>query len=121
MTEKDIERMLNYKSYHTEIIEYFKEREDAFVFETIVPFCEQTAKREISKADLQEAITVWMAYKDGKIVWQKIGKWARQTDDYHDYYECENCGIAIGLDDVKNYCPNCGAKMVADQEGECNG
>lgn len=42
---------------------------------------------------------------------QKIGHWIRQTDDYHDYYECEQCGIAVGLDDVKNYCPNCGARM----------
>ena len=46
---------------------------------------------------------------------RKTGKWARQTDDYHDYYECENCGIAVGLDDVKNYCPNCGAKMEVDE------
>ena len=41
----------------------------------------------------------------------KTGHWARQTDDYHDYYECEHCGIAVGLDDIKNYCPNCGANM----------
>ena len=43
------------------------------------------------------------------------GKWIRQTDDHHDYYECEYCGIAVGLDDIKNYCPNCGADM---REGE---
>ena len=42
---------------------------------------------------------------------EKTGHWIRQTDDYHDYYECEHCGIAVGLDDIKNYCPNCGAKM----------
>ena len=45
---------------------------------------------------------------------QRTGKWIRQGNDYTDYYECENCGIAIGLDDIKNFCPNCGAKM----EGE---
>jgi rubrerythrin len=45
----------------------------------------------------------------------KIGHWVRQTDDYHDYYECEYCGIAVGLDDIKNYCPNCGAKMVESE------
>ena len=38
-------------------------------------------------------------------------RWSRQTDTYHDYYECENCGIGVGLDDVRNFCPNCGAKM----------
>ena len=74
MTEKDIERMLNHKSIQTEIIEQFKEKEDKFVFETIRPFCEQTAKREISKADLQEAITVWIAYKEGKLVWKGADK-----------------------------------------------
>lgn len=38
-------------------------------------------------------------------------RWSRQTDTYHDYYECEQCGIAIGIDDIRNFCPNCGARM----------
>lgn len=46
----------------------------------------------------------------------KTGHWIRQTDDYHDYYECEHCGIAVGLDDIKNYCPNCGAKMEGEDK-----
>lgn len=113
MTEKDIERMLNYKSIQTEIIEQFKEEEDAFVFETLVPFCEQTAKREISKADLQEAITVWIAYKDGKLVWQKVGRW--KAKDFHTCY-CTNCNFAFDIMkcdfmDKMRFCPNCGAKM----------
>ena len=48
----------------------------------------------------------------------KTGHWIRQTDDYHDYYECEYCGIAVGLDDIKNFCPNCGCRMVEPQESE---
>ena len=41
----------------------------------------------------------------------KTGKWALQSDDYHEYYECDQCGMAVGLDDVRNFCPNCGADM----------
>lgn len=43
-------------------------------------------------------------------------RWSRQTDTYHGYYECENCGIGVGLDDVRNFCPNCGAKMEEIEE-----
>ena len=57
-------------------------------------------------------------YEDGRKSVQKVGKWVRQADDYHDYYECENCGIAVGLDDVKNYCPKCGLRMVLDENDE---
>jgi hypothetical protein len=39
------------------------------------------------------------------------GKWALQSDDYHEYYECDQCGIAVGIDDIRNFCPNCGAEM----------
>lgn len=38
------------------------------------------------------------------------GKWYRQTNDYVDYYECSECGVAMGIYDVKNYCPNCGSR-----------
>jgi len=123
MTEKDFERMLNHKSIQTEIIEHFNEREDEFVFEMILPFCEQTAKREISKADLQEAITVWLAYKDGKIVWQKVGKWIEKDGwDGDVYYDCSVCGESwttiegTPWDNDMNYCPHCGAKMEGTEE-----
>lgn len=39
------------------------------------------------------------------------GEWIRQSDDYRDYYECDHCGIAVGIDDIRNFCPCCGADM----------
>ncbi len=39
------------------------------------------------------------------------GEWIEQEDDYHHYWECSECGIGVGLDDIRNFCPNCGARM----------
>lgn len=39
------------------------------------------------------------------------GEWIEQEDDYYHYWECSECGIGVGLDDIRNYCPNCGADM----------
>ena len=39
------------------------------------------------------------------------GEWIEQEDDYHHYWECSECGMGVGLDDIRNYCPNCGARM----------
>ena len=45
------------------------------------------------------------------------GEWIEQEDDYHHYWECSECGMGVGLDDIRNFCPNCGAKMKgADDE-----
>lgn len=45
------------------------------------------------------------------------GEWIEQEDDYHHYWECSECGIGVGLDDIRNFCPNCGARMKgADDE-----
>ena len=43
------------------------------------------------------------------------GEWIEQEDDYHHYWECSECGMGVGLDDIRNYCPNCGAKMCNDE------
>lgn len=42
------------------------------------------------------------------------GEWIEQEDDYHHYWECSECGMGVGLDDIRNYCPNCGADMRGD-------
>ena len=76
-------------------------------------------KKALSK-EVQDAVEqcvnyIKYTYGNGE---RKTWRWVRQTDDYHDYYECENCGIAVGLDDVKNYCPKCGAKMEGVEDAE---
>lgn len=45
------------------------------------------------------------------------GEWIEQEDDYHHYWECSECGMGVGLDDIRNFCPNCGSRMKgADNE-----
>lgn len=41
-----------------------QEEYDKFVFTTISGFCNYVCKTEISKADLEEALTLWMALRD---------------------------------------------------------
>ena len=45
------------------------------------------------------------------------GEWIEQEDDYHHYWECSECRMGVGLDDIRNFCPNCGCRMKgADDE-----
>ena len=70
-----------------------------------------------STTHILETIALEMAIKALKQqLTRPTSRWSRQTDTYHDYYECENCGIGVGLDDVRNFCPNCGAKMQEVEE-----
>lgn len=70
-----------------------------------------TRERDIAIEQLHE-----LGYEFGEKI--RTGHWYRQTNDYVDYYECSNCGMATGIYDVKNYCPNCGARMIESQERE---
>ena len=61
-------------------------------------------------------------------VTQKSGKWIEKDGwDGDVYYECSICGEPFCLidgtptDNMYNYCPNCGAKMVEPQESEDKG
>lgn len=46
----------------------------------------------------------------------KTGHWI-ETDKYESYrYRCSEC--CRGSDDITDYCPNCGARMVEPQESE---
>lgn len=52
---------------------------------------------------------------------EKTGKWIEHEDDWlGDFYECSVCGEAFMLidgtpaDNLYNYCPNCGARMVRE-------
>lgn len=54
---------------------------------------------------------------------QKSGKWIEQEGwDGDVYYECSVCGEPFCLidgtptDNMYNYCPNCGARMEADND-----
>ena len=40
----------------------------------------------------------------------------REYNDIYDHYLCENCKTIVM--DYDNFCPNCGVKMVEEQESE---
>ena len=49
----------------------------------------------------------------------KTGRWIWWTDDRKDYAKCSECCFGeegeIFWRDITNYCPNCGARMEAEQ------
>lgn len=53
---------------------------------------------------------------------QKYGKWISLENrfDLGDRVKCSECGqvFVVGDDVSRNYCPNCGARMVEPQESE---
>ncbi len=63
-------------------------------------------------------------YMDGKneaeqALEPKLGEWLNVTDSYHWYGKCSVCGEEFVVDAYyaggMNYCPNCGAKMEAQE------
>ena len=65
--------------------------------------------------DFMPEAKAWM--NDAPSADRPQGEWIEQEDDYHHYWECSECGMGVGLDDIRNFCPNCGARMKgADDE-----
>ena len=65
--------------------------------------------------DFMPEAKAWM--NDAPSADRPQGEWIEQEDDYHHYWECSECGMGVGLDDIRNFCPNCGAMMKgADDE-----
>lgn len=107
------------------------EENDRFIFETIYPFCCEKAKMVLKKSDLEEALLIWKAYKDGRLEWKpvvlptlkgnaRIGKWLHKNDDYFDWLECPFCEYG-SEGEVKYgrgtpFCPQCGADLTEGQE-----
>ena len=47
---------------------------------------------------------------------EKTGKWVEEKDRQL-HWHCSNCGYTISLIKMDgNYCPNCGARMVSDED-----
>lgn len=98
--------------------EYFEGYEDG---KASVEVSEDAISREVAMdivvSSTAEEMVEKMRNAPSVIPQQKEGEWYRQTTDHFDYWECSECGMGVGLDDIKNYCPNCGAKMKgADDE-----
>ena len=56
-----------------------------------------------------KADDVYKALKEVPSADRPRGEWIEQEDDYHHYWECSECGMGVGLDDIRNFCPNCGS------------
>lgn len=109
--------MMDEMTYVSQIVTQIQEETDAFILETIQPFCEYTMKCELSKDDLRRACTLLLAERSGQIEARKTGKW-----EYHNLFRtCSACGATTGEKDDFNdwipdkYCPNCGARMEVDE------
>lgn len=99
--------------------------DDSGSYDSLIP-CDDTISRQVAIDEIK-SLFLNVPYSEKNIAWsialtkirqlpsaqpeRKKGEWVLQSDDYHEYYECDQCGIAVGLDDVRNFCPNCGADM----------
>lgn len=101
-------------SFTYEIITKAREEYDKFIFETLRPYCEEAVKMEISKNDLEEALTMWKNRNEER----KVGKWKKiliATVPFTIYgYECPFCEFRTATDSF-NYCPHCGERLEVEE------
>lgn len=92
-----------------QIITSAKETREKFIFETIIPYCENALQIEISKNELVKAL-------------QHYTQEAKWVNNEGCIPECSNrhylTPYDYSIDDYEygNYCPNCGAKMKEVEE-----
>lgn len=81
------------------------ETQDAFIFETIRPFCEETIHMTITKDELIRALTLLREQEPVKPYDNPLG-----------YYRCGNCGTHVHkYGEQDKYCPRCGKKVKWDE------
>ena len=68
-------------TYVQEIAYQMREEYDRFIFESIKPYCEEVAKMEISKEDLNEALAIWKNH-DHEL--EKLKEELHATAEMHD-------------------------------------
>ena len=87
------------------------ETQDAFIFETIRPFCEDKTHMTITKDELIRALTLLREQ-------EPVKPFARY-DALRREFDCGACGFLVGFENAfdehryrAKYCPECGRKVV---------
>ena len=103
----DAEKMefLGQDEFIQEISMKAAETADSFIFETVLPFCQENYKGELKKEDLSRALCLLKA--------QEPVKPKREVNENGQILSCGNCGAWFAVQKQK-YCHECGQAVKWD-------
>ena len=106
----------------TEIENKIIEDQEEGVYKAILAYKIDISKDELFKLLYGDRKQYDKGYSDGRADATKHGRWMPYEFGNERWHKCSVCGKAdeyidfFGLEAIRNYCPNCGAKMDEQQE-----